>query len=901
MTAAPTWSILIPTLGERAALFERLMAELLPQVDAAGGRVSVIAYWNNGQPGLPEIRQRLVEATQTDYLSFIDDDDRVPEYFVQEVLGALDQRPDYVGWQTHYFANGRDHGLVDHSLRHGGWREEKKPVYRLLRDISHINPMRSEVAKAADFRVVGRGQLEDRPWVDQIRQAGELRTEVYLDKPMYRYMWDRQVSKWQRPNRIRQTAKRPAVSSSYLRWLDREPVRSEDDNRMVEDGEQRVPEPGPADRAGHGGVREQLETQGVLPGRLSGVRPQGHMDNGGSGGSGRATAGSGVRPEHALTASPGRLAVIVPTRGRPENIRKVIEAWDFTQAWDDADLILAVDADDPELAEYYSVRAELAPFRDGRPISAMAEMPRWMPMVEKLNAVALDVADRDSDKFSAIGFAGDDHLPRTMGWARRYLDVLAELGTGMVYGDDGYQGAKLSTEWAVTADAVRALGRMVPAPVEHMYCDNSMMDVFGGAGAMRHLPEIRIEHMHPVAGKAATDSQYQRVNHRDQYRKDRLAYDRWRENDAQWQIAAIRELRGDRPDVPLPAPVKTRSTPIVSSPARLRQARQRSGPSSQRVSMNRFPFTAEFKHVRGATPDEIGVTLADYAKNVPADQEIVELGVFQGRTALIMAWGARQGHGAHVTAIDPWDLPGNVYDPPFTDADSRRWAEYRINELGYTDAITLVQEFSHHMAEAWSTTEKRNAAGGKQIGLLYVDGDHTKEGARRDIEAWAPHLAPGAVIAVDDYGHPDWPGVGQAVDELVAEGFLAPVQIFYDRLAVTRLTDVIERTDPIPEPATPAREPDADGFTDGSRAGDPHESQEYDGLPVLDISAITSEGVQVETDPTVVAAGELPGVEGGTAVADLTTAQLRKLAKDRKIKIGSGAGKPAIITALTGR
>src|ERR1041384_8774011 len=109
-----------------------------------------------------------------------------------------------------------------------------------------------------------------------------------------------------------------------------------------------------------------------------------------------------------------RLALIVPTRGRPENVRKVIEAWDFTNAWDVADLILAVDGDDPELARYYSLRAEAAPFRGGRPVSAIAEMPEWLPMVHKLNAVALDIADRDADKYTAVGFAGDDHLPRTM-------------------------------------------------------------------------------------------------------------------------------------------------------------------------------------------------------------------------------------------------------------------------------------------------------------------------------------------------------------------------------------------------------------------------------------------------------------------------------------------------------
>lgn len=198
-----------------------------------------------------------------------------------------------------------------------------------------------------------------------------------------------------------------------------------------------------------------------------------------------------------------------------------------------------------------------------------------------------------------------------------------------------------------------------------------------------------------------------------------------------------------------------------------------------------FPFPPSFRYVVGATPDEIGFTLADFAKNVPADQEIVELGVYQARTALIMAWGAGEGHGAHVTAIDAWDLLGNVYSPPFTLAETRAAAEHNVRSVGYEDRVMLINAFSHEMAERWRFPGMPQ----RPIGLLFVDGDHTKEGARRDIEAWAPHLAPGAVIAVDDYGHPDWPGVAEAVDELVTKGFLEPVEVYHDRLAVTRLAD----------------------------------------------------------------------------------------------------------------
>jgi methyltransferase family protein len=612
------------------------------------------------------------------------------------------------------------------------------------------------------------------------------------------------------------------------------------------------------------------------------------------------------------------LAIIVPTRGRPENIRKVISAWDFTNAWDHADLILVADADDPEIQGYRDVVADA-----DENLVKMVEMGEWMPMVHKLDAVAMSAAL--SGEYFALGFAGDDHLPQTIGWAETYLTALRELGTGMVYGDDGYQGRKLSTEWAVTADAVRALGRMVPAPVEHMYCDNSMMDLFGGAKAMRHLPQIRIEHMHPYAGKAETDAQYDRVNHRDQFKKDRRAYEGWLATGLGPDVVRIQNLRKGRPEV-TNEPTPARPRVAGSAPRRVRQRRvqERSAPSSVRRQSHqgqedRTP--RHFRNVRAATPEDIMVTLADFATQVPADQEIVELGVFQGRTALQLAWGASLGHGAHVTAIDAWDLPGNTYGPPFTDADSRTWARHWVDTLGYADKIRLIQGFAVDEAAVWPYAGEH----GKKVGLLFVDDDHSYDGARRAIESWAPHLAPGARIAVDDYDHPDWPGVKEAVDALVAEGVLEPIELFHDHLAVTRLAGFTV-------PPTPTEE-------------------EYGSLPVLDISAITSEGVhptcyeqdhdhsgsscqgpvtaitsegvhpepdevdllfgddlpgsggpevqRPEPDSEVsrsrarVHADELPGVAAGTSIEELTTVQLRALARAREIVLGARKDKRA--------
>ena len=214
------------------------------------------------------------------------------------------------------------------------------------------------------------------------------------------------------------------------------------------------------------------------------------------------------------------LVTIVPTRSRPEAVERVVEAWQATGAFDDgAELLFVVDRDDPRCDDY---RAALITCRPG--VSA-AYADVWRPLVPKLNRIAVALAVGRSAMH--IGFAGDDHLPRTKGWAGRYLATLYSQITGIVYCDDGYQGQNIPTQWAMSADIVRALGRMVPAPVDHLYCDNAVRDLGLGAGCLTYLDDVLIEHMHPVAGKAPDDPQYQRVNSREQYRSDRPAYRGW--------------------------------------------------------------------------------------------------------------------------------------------------------------------------------------------------------------------------------------------------------------------------------------------------------------------------------------------------------------------------------------
>lgn len=169
----------------------------------------------------------------------------------------------------------------------------------------------------------------------------------------------------------------------------------------------------------------------------------------------------------------------------------------------------------------------------------------------------------------------------------------------------------------------------------------------------------------------------------------------------------------------------------------------------------------------------IGAGLYALALECPADLAIVEVGSFRGKSTAHLAAGGKAGFGAKVWAVDPWDLPGNPYGKHgFNAPEVRESFEAQLRSVGLWSRVKPIRAFSTDAAAAWT---------GPKIGLLYIDGDHTEEGVRGDVEAWASHLAPGAVMAFDDYATKRNPGVKSVVDSLPGD-----LEIVAHHLAVVR-------------------------------------------------------------------------------------------------------------------
>lgn len=225
------------------------------------------------------------------------------------------------------------------------------------------------------------------------------------------------------------------------------------------------------------------------------------------------------------------LTMIVPTRGRPDNLWQLWLAFRDTITADTR-LVVVVDDDDPYLSAYEH-RLDWAA---GDPRLTLLVGPR-LRLGGTLNAAAPVYAGQSR----AVGFMGDDHRPRTVGWDRRYLDVLGELGTGLVYGNDLIQGEALPTQVAMSSDIVLATGYMVPPGLVHLWIDNAWLALGRALGGIRYLPDVVVEHMHPIAGRAEWDEGYAEVNADALFEADKASFEQWRDRDLDRWVQQIRE------------------------------------------------------------------------------------------------------------------------------------------------------------------------------------------------------------------------------------------------------------------------------------------------------------------------------------------------------------------------
>lgn len=233
------------------------------------------------------------------------------------------------------------------------------------------------------------------------------------------------------------------------------------------------------------------------------------------------------------------LAVLVPTRSRPDNLARLLRVRTNCTTW-----AVVLDRDDPKLDDYLRVLGVAR--GNGVNVRWMILEDRMM-LGQKLN-VGVEWLVHWDEVPTNVGYMGDDHLPLTSCWDIELVDTLAKPDIGYCYPDDGWRGEQLATCVFAWMPAVQAAGYLAAPGIQHLFVDDAWMALAREAGCLEFVRHIRIDHLHPHAGKAPTDEQYTRVNSDEQMTRDRAAYTWWCDNEMHEASERVREAMKDKTD-----------------------------------------------------------------------------------------------------------------------------------------------------------------------------------------------------------------------------------------------------------------------------------------------------------------------------------------------------------------
>lgn len=182
----------------------------------------------------------------------------------------------------------------------------------------------------------------------------------------------------------------------------------------------------------------------------------------------------------------------------------------------------------------------------------------------------------------------------------------------------------------------------------------------------------------------------------------------------------------------------------------------------------------------GFMPDDEGLALHEAALQGAELGPLLEIGSYCGKSTLYLGAAARE-HGTVVYSIDHHrgseeHQPGEEYhDPALVDADGRvdTFAVFRttIEQADLSDAVVPIVADSKVAAKGWATP----------LGMVFIDGGHSLEAARSDLEAWSPHVVPGGLLAIHD------------VFEDPSEGGRPPYEIYQGAKKSGRFEDLSEK------------------------------------------------------------------------------------------------------------
>ena len=163
----------------------------------------------------------------------------------------------------------------------------------------------------------------------------------------------------------------------------------------------------------------------------------------------------------------------------------------------------------------------------------------------------------------------------------------------------------------------------------------------------------------------------------------------------------------------------------------------------------------EINKIEGHLGLNEGRLLFKIARSLKDNSVIVEIGAFKGKSSCFIAEGINSKR-IQFFSIDTW------YNDTMQQGRQDVFAGFLENIKPYKDKIQALRGYSYEVIRNWPQQRK--------IDFLWIDGDHSYEGVKRDIQDWLPLVKKKGIVCFHDYR--DAPGVKKAVDEIILEGII---------------------------------------------------------------------------------------------------------------------------------
>lgn len=219
------------------------------------------------------------------------------------------------------------------------------------------------------------------------------------------------------------------------------------------------------------------------------------------------------------------IAALVATRSRPDQLDRLLEC---AQKTGTKHVTWFVGLDDDDEQNY-----------PRRPDVEYVVTPRAQLAVKTNELAALTWND-----FPILAQFDDDQWPRTYGWDTKVIAAMEQLDGGLVYTDDGWMGEQTPVCPFWPAAYAREIGWLYHPDLIHLFADNTLLELSKALQRRTYLPNVLIEHVHPIIGKSEWDDSYRESNSGDTWAHDEAVFKAYAASEQfQAHVAALSDTR----------------------------------------------------------------------------------------------------------------------------------------------------------------------------------------------------------------------------------------------------------------------------------------------------------------------------------------------------------------------